>query len=80
MDVSSMSCFHILPQFAWECNHENAKKAAGHGARLCACKAIRPHQRYLPVTLSGQAAISSGVPVATMAPPCTPPPGPMSIT
>ena len=33
----------------------------------------------LPVTLSGQAFICSGVPAATILPPSSPPPGPMSM-
>lgn len=36
--------------------------------------------RYLPVTLAGFAAIASGVPVATILPPASPPFGPISIT
>ncbi|VVB77402.1 Uncharacterised protein [uncultured archaeon] len=36
--------------------------------------------RYLPVRLLGFFIISSGVPSATMLPPCTPAPGPMSTT
>ncbi len=36
--------------------------------------------RYLPVTLPGFWAISSGEPAATIFPPASPPPGPMSMT
>ena len=35
--------------------------------------------RYFPVMLSGLARMSSGVPQATMRPPASPPPGPMSM-
>ena len=38
------------------------------------------HLRYRPVMLFASAAICSGVPAATMRPPLSPPPGPMSIT
>ena len=44
--------------------------ANGHG--------VPPAYRYLPVMLSGQFLISSGVPLATMVPPWVPPPGPIS--
>ena len=37
-----------------------------------------PSQRYLPVTLSRFARISSMVPCATILPPASPPPGPIS--
>ena len=37
-------------------------------------------RRNRPVTLRGSRAICSGVPTATMRPPSSPPPGPMSIT
>lgn len=37
-----------------------------------------PVHRYLPVRLWGLAAMWAGVPVATMRPPSSPPPGPMS--
>jgi hypothetical protein len=40
----------------------------------------RVPDRYWPVTESGLAAISAGVPQATTCPPCTPAPGPMSNT
>ncbi|MCY1437466.1 hypothetical protein D9M71_536290 [compost metagenome] len=40
---------------------------------------LRP-ERYLPVTESGWFITSSGVPSATICPPCTPAPGPMSTT
>ncbi|MNN52193.1 hypothetical protein D3C81_1668770 [compost metagenome] len=40
---------------------------------------LRP-ERYLPVTESGWLITSSGVPSATICPPCTPAPGPMSTT
>lgn len=36
--------------------------------------------RNCPVALPGQAAISSGVPAATICPPASPPSGPRSIT
>ena len=36
--------------------------------------------RYCPVIDCGAAAMSCGVPVAMISPPCTPAPGPMSIT
>ena len=38
------------------------------------------HLIYFPVTLAPFSATSSGVPVAMICPPCTPPPGPISIT
>src|SRR5665647_1445300 len=36
--------------------------------------------RYCPVIDSGSLTMSLGVPVATIAPPCSPAPGPMSMT
>ena len=36
-------------------------------------------QRYFPVLLSGIAAMSAGVPVPTILPPSSPPPGPISM-
>ena len=42
--------------------------------------AFRLYYKYFPVTLSVFFLISSGVPTATMRPPASPPPGPMSMT
>ena len=38
------------------------------------------NHRYLPVILLSQFRISAGVPAATICPPASPPPGPISIT
>lgn len=40
---------------------------------------VEPYPKYRPVMLLGLAATCSGVPVATMRPPLSPPPGPMSM-
>lgn len=55
------------------CNEENA--ANGTNKKL-----LLSVYRYLPVTLCAFALISSGVPAATIRPPLSPPPGPMSMT
>lgn len=55
------------------CNEENA--ANGTNKKL-----LLSVYRYLPVTLCALALISSGVPAATIRPPLSPPPGPMSMT
>ena len=41
-------------------------------------KEAREHQIYRPVMLSGFCLTCSGVPAATMRPPASPPPGPIS--
>ena len=50
--------------------YENTNIMNNHSRRLRNC----------PVALPGQAAISSGVPAATICPPASPPSGPRSIT
>lgn len=44
------------------------------------CAAISCSYKYRPVMLFSSARISCGVPAATIRPPASPPPGPMSIT
>ncbi|MNO85974.1 hypothetical protein D3C76_773600 [compost metagenome] len=50
------------------------------GVRLAGTAIFLRPDRYLPVSESGCAMTSSGVPSATIWPPCTPAPGPMSTT
>ena len=60
---------------------------ADHADTVCKDKPLLPKpklfrdyfQIYRPVMLVVQARICAGVPVATMRPPSSPPPGPMSI-
>ena len=59
-----------------QCAHWGTFPVRGEGFG----RADQKEPRYLPVRLSGQAAICSGVPEATILPPRTPPPGPMSST
>lgn len=53
--------------------------AAGRRGGWCPLFGPSDQRRYRPVRLSGQAAILSGVPDATIRPPASPPPGPMSM-
>ena len=49
----------------------------------CECTEVEMNcnfYKYRPVMLSPDFLISFGVPQATICPPCSPPPGPMSIT
>ncbi|MNI53983.1 hypothetical protein D3C73_1088460 [compost metagenome] len=50
------------------------------GVRLAGTSIFTRPDRYLPVSESGWAITSFGVPSATMLPPCTPAPGPISTT
>ncbi|MCY1435853.1 hypothetical protein D9M71_519610 [compost metagenome] len=50
------------------------------GVRLAGTAIFLRPDRYLPVSESGWFITSSGVPSATIRPPCTPAPGPMSTT
>ncbi|MOA48727.1 hypothetical protein D3C78_1715130 [compost metagenome] len=50
------------------------------GVRWAGTSIFTRPDRYLPVSESGCAITSSGVPSATIWPPCTPAPGPMSTT
>ncbi|MNR01831.1 hypothetical protein D3C85_1176530 [compost metagenome] len=50
------------------------------GVRLAGTSIFTRPDRYLPVSESGCAMTSAGVPSATICPPCTPAPGPMSTT
>lgn len=50
-------------------------------AKCIKCKLYGSYPyRYIPVMLPSLFCISSGVPLATICPPASPPPGPMSIT
>ena len=55
------------------------RSASSHGRRAGAAMRFRPVSQA-PVSERGCATISAGVPAATTSPPCTPAPGPMSIT
>ncbi|MNR52634.1 hypothetical protein D3C85_1725060 [compost metagenome] len=50
------------------------------GVRLAGTAIFTRPDRYLPVSESGWAMTSAAVPWATIWPPCTPAPGPMSTT
>ncbi len=75
--ISAVTFLRLLPRAPDELERRGPCGACGAGGGT---GTVRSPVRYWPVSESGFAMMSAGVPSATISPPWTPAPGPMSTT